>query len=139
MRIMYNEFTIGSEMKRKKAVLVIDDEPSVADALKLILTESGYDVEVYRNGKDAVDRLVNRRFDLVITDIRLPDMSGLDVLRHLRRSHRGVLAIVITAHHTPELAAASLSLGAVAVLPKPFSPSDLLTVIKTAFHGHLSV
>jgi DNA-binding NtrC family response regulator len=120
-------------MTGKKLVLVIDDEPSVADALKLILSDSGYDVKVGKTGRDGVEELGNRRFDLVITDVRLPDMSGLDVLRHLRRSHPDVLAIIITAHYTPELAAESLSLGALAVLPKPFSPSDLLTVIKTAF------
>jgi DNA-binding NtrC family response regulator len=122
-------------MAGKKAVLVIDDEPSVADALRLILSDSGHDVEVGNTGRDALEALGNRRFDLVITDLRLPDISGLDVLRHLQRSHPGVLAIIITAHPTPELAAESLSLGAVAVLPKPFSPSELLTVIKTAFSG----
>lgn len=122
-------------MAQKETVLVIDDEPSVADALKVILSDSGYQVAVAMSGGEALERLGKRRFDLVITDVRLPDISGLDVLRHLRRSHPGVLAIIITAHHTPELAAESLSLGAVAVLPKPFSPSDLLTVIKTAFSG----
>lgn len=122
-------------MTQKERVLVIDDEPSVADALKVILSDSGYQVAVAMSGGEALEKLGKRRFDLVITDVRLPDISGLDVLRHLRRSHPGVLAIIITAHHTPELAAESLSLGAVAVLPKPFSPSDLLTVIKTAFSG----
>lgn len=122
-------------MTQKETVLVIDDEPSVADALKVILSDSGYQVAVAMSGGEALEKLGKRRFDLVITDVRLPDISGLDVLRHLRRSHPGVLAIIITAHHTPELAAESLSLGAVAVLPKPFSPSDLLTVIKTAFSG----
>lgn len=122
-----------SGMTLKKAILVIDDEPSVADALKLILTDSGYDVGVGMTGADGLEKLRNRRFDLVITDIRLPDISGLDILHHLARSHPGVLAIVITAHYTPELAAESLRLGAVSVLAKPFSPSDLLTVISTAF------
>lgn len=122
-------------MTRKKAVLVIDDESSVADALKLILSDGGYDVGVGLTGEDGLEKLANRRFDLVITDVRMPGMSGLDVLRHLRRSHPGVLAIVITAHYIPELAAESLSLGAVAVLPKPFSPTDLLLVVRTALRG----
>jgi DNA-binding NtrC family response regulator len=121
-------------MTLKKAILVIDDEPSVADALKLILTDSGYEVGVGTTGAEGLEKLGNRRFDLVITDIRLPDISGLDVLRHLARSHPGVLAIVITAHYTSELAAESLRLGAVSVLAKPFSPSDLLIVIRTAFN-----
>jgi two-component system response regulator PilR (NtrC family) len=122
-------------MAQKETVLVIDDELSVADALKVILSDSGYQVAVAMSGAEALEKLGKRRFDLVITDVRLPDISGLDVLRHLRRSHPGVLAIIITAHHTPELAAESLSLGAVAVLLKPFSPSDLLTVIQIAFSG----
>ena len=120
-------------MAGKKAVLVIDDEPSVADALKLILSDSGYSVGVAMTGGEGIERLGDRRFDLVITDLRLPDMSGLDVLRYLRRSQPEVLAIVITAYHTPDLAAESLGLGALAVLPKPFSPSDVLTLINTAF------
>lgn len=120
-------------MAGKKAVLVIDDEPSVADAIRLILSDSGYDVVVAMTGGDGVEELGNWRFDLVIADVRLPDMSGLDVLRHLRQSYPGVQAIIITAHHTLALAAESQSLGAVAVLSKPFSPSDLLTVINTAF------
>ena len=124
-------------MAGKKAVLVIDDEPSVADALELILSDSGYDVVVAMTGGDAVEELGKRRFGLVIADVRLPDMSGIDVLRHLRRSHPGVLAVIITAHHTPELAAEALDLGALAVLPKPFSPSDLLAVINTAFSRSL--
>ncbi len=119
-------------MAQKETVLVIDDEPSVADALKVILSDSGYQVAVAMSGREALENLGKRRFDLVITDVRLPDISGLDVLRHLRRSHPNVTVIIITAHYTPELAAESLSLGAAGVLAKPFSPSDLLRIIETA-------
>jgi DNA-binding NtrC family response regulator len=119
-------------MAQKETVLVIDDEPSVADALKVILSDSGYQVAVAMSGREALENLGKRRFDLVITDVRLPDISGLDVLRHLRRSHPNVTVIIITAHFTPELAAESLSLGAAGVLAKPFSPSDLLRIIETA-------
>jgi DNA-binding response OmpR family regulator len=119
-------------MARKGTVLVIDDEPSVADALKVILSDSGYRAVVATSGREALEELGKRRLDLAIIDVRLPDMSGLDVLRHLRRSHTNVTVIIITAHYTPELAAESLSLGAAGVLAKPFSPSDLLTMIETA-------
>jgi DNA-binding response OmpR family regulator len=119
-------------MARKESVLVIDDEPSVADALKVILSDSGYQVAIAATGREALEQLGKRRLDLAIIDVRLPDMSGLDVLRHLRRSLPNTPVIIITAHYTPELAAESLSLGAAGVLAKPFSPSDLLSMIQTA-------
>ncbi len=119
-------------MARKESILVIDDEPSVADALKVILSDSGYQVAIAATGREALEQLGKRRLDLAIIDVRLPDMSGLDVLRHLRRIHPNTPVIIITAHYTPELAAESLSLGASGVLAKPFSPSDLLTMIETA-------
>lgn len=119
-------------MAQKETVLVIDDEPSVADALEVILSDSGYQVVVGTSGRKALEELSKRRFDLAIIDVHLPDISGLDVLRHLRRSHTNVTVIIITAHYTPELAAEALSLGAASVLAKPFSPSDLLTMIETA-------
>lgn len=119
-------------MAQNETVLVIDDEPSVADAISVILSDSGYQVVVAMSGRKALEELSKRRLDLAIIDVHLPDMSGLDVLRHLRRSHPDVTVIIITAHYTPELAAESLSLGAAGVLAKPFSPSDLLTMIETS-------
>ena len=119
-------------MAQKETVLVIDDEPSVADALRVILSDLGYQVVVGTSGRKALEELSKRRLDLAIIDVHLPDMSGLDVVRHLRRSHPNVTVIIITARYTPELAAESLSLGAGGVLAKPFSPSDLLTMIETA-------
>jgi len=119
-------------MAQKETVLVIDDEPSIADALKLILSDSGYRVGVSMTGREALEKLDNWQFDLVITDVRLPDISGLDVLRHLRQRHPNLRVIIITAHYTPEMADESMALGASGVLAKPFSPSDLLTMIKSA-------
>jgi two-component system, NtrC family, response regulator GlrR len=116
-------------MAQKETVLVIDDEPSVADALEVILSDSGYQVAVATSGREALEKLGKRRLDLAITDVRLSDMSGLDVLR---RIHPNMPVIIITAHYTLELAAELLSLGAAGVLAKPFSPSDLLGMIETA-------
>jgi len=119
-------------MAQKETVLVIDDEPSIADALKVILLDGGYRVRVSMSGREALEKLGKWRFDLVITDVRLPDISGLDVLRHLRQRHPDSTVIIITAHYTPEMADESMALGASGVLAKPFSPSDLLTMIKSA-------
>jgi two-component system, NtrC family, response regulator PilR len=111
------------------AILVIDDEPSVADALEIILKDSGYEVAVALNGRDGIKRANESRFDVVITDLRLPDMSGLDVLGHMISEDPDSIVIIISAHSTPEVVAESIRLGALDVLPKPFYPSEVLGLI----------
>lgn len=110
-------------------VLVVDDEISVADALEMILRDSGYDVAVALTGRDALVMANSRRFDVTITDLRLPDMSGLDVLNSIKKKDPAVLVIIITAHSTPEIIIELKSRGAYEVLSKPFYPSDVLTLI----------
>ena len=111
------------------AILVIDDEPSVADALEIILRDSGYEVAVALNGRDGIKQANESRFDIVITDLRLPDMSGLDVLGHMIDGDPNSIVIVISAHSTPEVVAESMRLGALDVLPKPFYPYEVLSLI----------
>ena len=119
-------------MPRKRSILVIDDEPSVGDALGVILRDNGYRVVVSQSGLDALNKARKESFDVAITDVGLPDISGLDVLRHLRKRNPAVLVIVITANPTPAIVAEALKKGAGCVLPKPFLPSDVLDAINTA-------
>ena len=121
-------------MGEKIGVLVIDDEPSVADALRLILDDNGYAAVVARNGRDGLEEARKRRFDVTITDLRLPDMSGLDVLSAIRQADSNSLVIVITAYGTSEAVVELMSRGAVDVLPKPFFPSDILKAIEAALN-----
>lgn len=114
------------------AILVIDDEPSVADALEIILRDCGYEVSVALTGRDGISRAGESRFDIVITDLRLPDMSGLDVLGHVIESDPDTVVIVISAHSTPDIVTESIKRGAMGVLPKPFYPSDVLNFIDEA-------
>ncbi|MGB7925661.1 MAG: response regulator [Pyrinomonadaceae bacterium] len=119
-------------MGEKIGVLVIDDEPSVADALKLILDDHGYQAVVARTGVDGLEQARSRRFDVTITDLRLPDMSGLDVLNAIRAEDSDNLVIIITAYGTSEVVVELMNCGAVDVLPKPFFPSDILKIIEAA-------
>jgi DNA-binding NtrC family response regulator len=119
-------------MEEKIGVLVIDDEPSVADALKLILDDNGYRVCVARNGRDGLALARQLRFEVTITDLRLPDMSGLDVLNAILKYDSNSLVIIITAYGTLEAVEQLMSCGAVAVLPKPFFPADILKMIDVA-------
>ncbi|HEX5735089.1 MAG TPA: response regulator [Blastocatellia bacterium] len=119
-------------MSQAKAILLIDDEPSIGDALTIVLNDHGYRVVLALNGRDGVEMADRERFSVVITDLRLPDISGLDVLRHVKIKSPDRPVIIITAHITPELIVEAKSLGAIEVLAKPFFPSDILSLIETA-------
>lgn len=110
-------------MPQKFRVLVIDDEPFVADALQLILTAGGYDVDVAASGCDGLVRLTRQHFDLIITDLVLPDLSGLDVIKQIREQSPRSHVILITAHGSQELATSAIESGASDVLFKPFPPT----------------
>lgn len=113
-------------------VLIIDDETSVADGLRLILTDIGYEVTVAATGTNGIEIARAKKFDLTITDLRLPDMSGLNVLSSIRKSDSKNQVIVITAFSTPEVVVESMNRGAVGVLSKPFFPSELITLLDKA-------
>jgi DNA-binding NtrC family response regulator len=123
---------ILKEMADKVAILVIDDEPMVADALMVVLTDSGYEVTVAMTGRDGLDKISAQHFDVTITDLHLPDISGLDVLSSIRQMDPCGLIILITANITPEVVAEAARRGAVDVLSKPFCPSDVLDLLEKA-------
>jgi DNA-binding NtrC family response regulator len=116
----------------KAQILVIDDESSVADALRLILEDSGYEVTVAATARAGLELVRRRRFAVVVSDVRLPDATGLEVLAAVRREwpHGGV--ILITAQRTSGLLAEARSGGAFAVLHKPFCPKDVLRLVAAA-------
>lgn len=119
-------------MASKIAILIIDDEPSVADALGMILGECGYEVIVAATGMGGLEQADRKRFDVTITDLRLPDISGLEVLRRIREKDPAVGVIVITAYSTQEAIAELLEQGAIQVLSKPFGPADICNSVNLA-------
>ncbi len=121
---------LAEAMVDKVAILVIDDEPMVADALRVVLTDSGYEVTVAMTGREGLDKFNEQRFDVTITDLRLPDISGLDILSSIREMYPCGLNILITANTTPEIVSEAVRRGALDVLAKPFCPSDVLTLIE---------
>jgi CheY-like chemotaxis protein len=110
-------------------ILVIDDESSVADALRMILEDEGYSVALAATGSDGIELARRTSFNLIITDLRLPDMTGLDVLRAALAADSRRPVILITAQATPEILDEARSLGASAALSKPFLPSDILRLV----------
>jgi two-component system response regulator PilR (NtrC family) len=113
----------GSALKHR--ILVVDDEPSMREMLRIVLRRDGYDVAVAANGTEAVDALGHEPVDLLISDIRMPDISGVDVLRAAKEINRDIVAIMMTAFASTESAVEAMRLGAVDYFTKPFSMDEL--------------
>ncbi|MEY3013299.1 MAG: hypothetical protein RIT45_2034 [Pseudomonadota bacterium] len=110
-------------------VLVVDDELSLRELLTIFLRREGHDVEVAHNGLQALEILQQRAFDLVITDVRMPRMSGLDLLAELRERGIDVQVIVMTAYSTTETALEAMRRGAYDYVIKPFQLDEVRLVI----------
>ncbi|HRH18274.1 MAG TPA: sigma-54 dependent transcriptional regulator [Aquabacterium sp.] len=117
---------------RPARLLVIDDEPDLRTLYELTLLRDGHDVETAGCVEDACQLISEHRFDAIITDMRLPDGTGLDVLRHLERLSRTEKAIVITAHGSAENAVEALKAGAFDYLTKPVDLKQFRSVVAGA-------
>jgi two-component system KDP operon response regulator KdpE len=119
--------TVGASPR----VLVVDDEPQIRRALRVALRANGYGVEEAATGEEALDLVAVRPPDLVILDLALPDMDGVEVCRHLREWSR-VPIIVLSAHGEEELKVEALDEGADDYVTKPFSIPELLARMRVA-------
>jgi len=114
------------------SVLLVDDEPIVGKRLKPALEKNGYHVEAFETGATALERIAQRDFDIVVTDIRMEPIDGLKVLDAALKKNSRTRVIVITGYATVELAREALSKGAFDVIAKPFRPDDLRDAIAKA-------
>src|SRR2546425_3610857 len=127
---MEQQSELGTEEPQKAAglparLLVVDDERSMRELLSIVLRREGYDVTLAENGRTAIDALERGRYDLLISDIKMPDMSGVEVLRAAKRIDQDILGIMITAFASADTAIEAMRLGACDYLSKPFDV-DLL-------------
>ena len=113
-------------------ILVVDDEPLMRKFLEEGLKRKGYLVEIAENGKEAFGKLLKGSFDLVVTDMKMPDVSGLDVVRKAKELSPHTQVIVMTAHGTIENAVEAMRLGAFHYILKPFTFDALAVLIKKA-------
>ena len=117
-------------MPPKHRILVIDDEQSVTDALRFILTESGLHVDAATNGSEAKRLLKGAPYDLVFTDLRLPDASGIDLLTLIKSDTPDTEVIVMTAHGSLDVTIEAIKRGAFYYIEKPFTPHQVTTLIE---------
>jgi two-component system response regulator AtoC len=113
-------------------VLVVDDEESMRHLLTVILADRGYDVRAVSNGEDALRELSARDYDLVLSDVRMPRMDGLSLLRKALDLHPGITFIVMSAYGTHDTAIEAMKAGAYDYVSKPFKPDEVLLVLRKA-------
>ncbi len=119
-------------MERRLQVLVLDDEPIVGKRLQPALAKVGCDVEVFDAPRPALERLAAARFDIVVTDIRMDDIDGIEVLEKVLERWPDTRVIMITGYATVELAREAMAKGAFDFIAKPFKPQELRDVIAKA-------
>ena len=118
--------------KNTPKILVVDDERSMREFLEIMLHKDGYIVRCAENGKVALDLFQQEPFDLVITDIRMKPVDGLEVLRRCKAIAPQVVVIIISAYASTETAVAAMNEGAYDYLPKPFNIDEMRAVIQNA-------
>ncbi len=114
------------------SILVIDDEPGVRQGLQEILEAEGYEVETAPDGEKGLGLVQEQPFDLVLTDLSLPGLGGMDILKYLVRHQPACLCIIITGYGSIKNAVASMRLGAFDYLAKPVDPQELRLVVRRA-------
>ena len=109
----------------KPRILVVDDEPSMRDMLRIVLRRDGFEVLIADSGRQALEMLKREPVDLLLSDIRMPDVNGVDVLRGAKEINRDIVAIMMTAFASTDTAVEAMRLGAVDYFTKPFSMDEL--------------
>ncbi len=117
----------------KGRILVLDDDPIVTLSCKRILGAEGYSISTVEKGEDALNKLSKEDFDVLISDVRLPDISGMTVLKEARIMKPDTDIVIITGYPTLEDAKESTRLGAAEYIEKPFTPDFMINVARKVF------
>ncbi|HXJ79313.1 MAG TPA: response regulator [Candidatus Methylomirabilis sp.] len=115
--------------------MVVDDDPDILALLRLQLNQLGYAVTTVTSGAQAVEKLATEPPSLILLDLKLPRMTGLEVLRHVKQTSPETTVIVMTAYATVEKAVEAMKEGAGDLLPKPLTPGHLELVVRKAVEG----
>ena len=113
-------------------VLLVDDQPELRRLFQRTLTKAGHQVAVAENGRKAVALVADNTFDVVISDVRMPDMTGIELLQHLRGKGLRLPVIVITGHGDIPLAVEAMKCGALDFIEKPFAEESILRAVRAA-------
>ena len=126
-------------MKKGDAnILVVDDESVIREGIRRILLQDGFQVETSSSGNLALERMQSADFDLVITDLKMPGMNGMEVLKAIRILQPDVPVVIITGYSTVETAVEAMKFGAFDYLAKPFTPEQILQLAESALKHRIT-
>lgn len=117
-----------------KKILIIDDEKNIRMTIRQCLDESDYQVDVAVNGEEGFSMLKNNAYDLALLDIKMPGISGLELLKKMRDNQIKTAVVMMTAYGTIERAVEAMKLGAIDFMSKPFTPDEIRKVVETVIH-----
>ncbi len=120
-------------MEKGAKVLVVDDEKRICHNVKKILSKNNFEVTEAINAADALDKMAKESFSLLISDIVMPDMNGLELLKMVKNEWPLTKAVMMTAYASTDTAVKAIRLGALDYIPKPFTPEELRTTVDRAF------
>ena len=124
---------MSGDLKVQRRILVVEDDEDMRENLRRILTLAGYQVHLARDGAEAITVLQAQPFHLVLTDLLMPRMGGLELLREIRRLGRILPVVFLTAFGNRAAFTKAMDLGAVGFVTKPFQANSLLEVIREVF------
>lgn len=119
-------------MDKKHKILFIDDEEIVLKSCLRILRKEDYEIDTALSGEEGLDRVKEKGYDIVVTDLMMPGIDGMEVLEKLRNEYPDIVVIIFTGYATVETARRALKMGAFDYIPKPFTNEELREVIKNA-------
>ena len=125
-------------MMTKTKVLIVDDEPIVGERLKASLERVGFSVDAFFSSQDALKKMEQEYYDILVTDLKMKDPDGLEVLRTAKRIKPDIKAVVITGFATNQMAEEALSAGAANFIAKPFKISQLIKLLTKLTSPHNS-
>ncbi|HHD11569.1 MAG TPA: sigma-54-dependent Fis family transcriptional regulator [Deltaproteobacteria bacterium] len=116
----------------KFKVLIVDDDSTLRELLSETIHGMGYMVDTAENGEDALNKLKREKYDLVVSDLKMPGMDGLKLLDHIKSLDSNILVIIITAYATLESAVKAIEKGAYDYIAKPFRLDEFVVVVRNA-------
>lgn len=124
-------------MKMQEKIMVVDDEKGICQNVEKILSKNNYEVICALSAGEALERMKRESFDLIISDIVMPEMNGLELLKRVKTEWPGMRALMMTAYASTDTALKAIRLGALDYVSKPFTPDELRAVVRKAIAGDL--
>lgn len=121
---------MSSDAGHKRRILIVDDDAAVRSVLQAILSQAGYEVDLAGNGKEAIRKLAESPFDLMITDLVMPEQEGIETIKQLRRDHPQVKVIAMSGAFGGEYLQIAGFLGANRTLTKPIRMETAILAVK---------